>query len=123
MNGATTTLAAANDPGGNPTLTATWNDVNGDGVAQYRVTHNTTTGALIQTCTYPSLGCEVNFAGATGVATYGNAISANVSDPNLKRPYQDKFNVGMSHELLQGRVRVGRVVPDQQQGTSSRRST
>ena len=76
--------------------------MNGDGVAQYQVTHNTTTGALIQTCTYPSLGCEVNFAGATGVATYGNAISANVQDPNLKRPYQDKFNVGVSHELLQG---------------------
>jgi hypothetical protein len=102
VNGATTTLARDSDPGGNPTLTANWTDVNGDGVAQYQVTHNTTTGALQMPCTYNTLGCEVNFPAATGFATYGNSVSANVSDPNLKRPYQDKFNIGVSHELLHG---------------------
>ena len=105
VNGATTTLAAANDPGGNPTLTAAWSDVNKDGVAQYQVTHDTTSGRLLQTCDYGTagnLGCEVNFAGAGGYTTYGNSVSANVQDPNLKRPYQDKFNIGVSHELLHG---------------------
>jgi hypothetical protein len=102
VNGATTSLAAANDPGGNPTLTASWNDVNGDNVAQYQITHDTTTGKLIQTCTYGTLGCEVNFTGASGVATYGNSVSNNVQDPNLKRPYQNKWNVGLSHEVLRG---------------------
>ena len=101
VNGATTTLAAANDPGGNPTLTATWNDVNGDGIAQYQITHNSN-AQLIQTCTYPATGCEVNFAAATGITTYGNAVSNNVQDPNLKRPYQDKINMGVSHEVMTG---------------------
>ena len=101
VNGATTSLAAANDPGGNPTLTATWNDVNGDGIAQYQVTHDANS-RLVQTCTFGTAGCEVNFPAATGFATYGNAVSANVQDPNLKRPYQDKFNLGVSHELMKG---------------------
>jgi hypothetical protein len=102
VNGATTSLAAANDPGGNPTLTATWNDVNGDNVAQYQVSHNTTTGQLQQLCTYPSVGCEVSFSTASGFSTYGNSVSNNVQDPSLKRPYQDKWNAGISHELFKG---------------------
>ena len=101
VNGATTTIAASQDPGSNPTLTAAWTDLNGDGIAQYQVTHNAA-GQLIQTCTYLQPGCEVNFTGASGVATYGNTAIQNVQDPNLKRTYQDKFNVGISHELMRG---------------------
>ncbi len=102
VNGATTTLAASQDPtavnlsaGG-----AAWTDLNGDGIPQYQVTHNAA-GQLVQTCTYPSAGCEVNFAGATGVAGYGGSTIAQ-QDPNLKRPYQNKFNAGISHELVKG---------------------
>jgi hypothetical protein len=34
--------------------------------------------------------------------TYGQTVIGNVQDPDLKRAYQDKWNVGVSHELFRG---------------------
>jgi hypothetical protein len=99
-NAATTGLAGTNDPanGANITNTAAWTDVNGDNVAQYSVTHNAA-GQLVG-CVYLTPGCEINFA--TVPANFGSVTFANKVDPNLKRPYYDQINVGISHELLHG---------------------
>jgi hypothetical protein len=108
VNGATTSLAASQDPGGNPTASPRWSDVNGDNVVQYQVSHDPATGQLISLCggspgtsgfAY-SLGCELDFSSVS--KTYGQTIINNVQDPDLKRPFQDKFNIGVSHELLSG---------------------
>ena len=100
-NAGTTGLAATQDPanGANVSSTPAWTDVNGDGIVQYQVTHNAQ-GALISTCTYPSAGCELNFA--TVPSNFGSVTFANKIDPNLKRPYQDKWNVGITHEIFKG---------------------
>jgi hypothetical protein len=100
-NQGTTGLAAGQDPanGANVTASPAWKDVNGDGLVQYQVTHDTS-GALVSTCTFGTLGCELNFA--TVASNFGQVTLANHLDPNLKRPYQDKFNVGVSHELVHG---------------------
>jgi len=77
-----------------------WTDVNGDNVAEYQVSHDAS-GKPTMPCTYPSVGCELNITGTTGVAGWGSATST-AQDPNLKRAYQNKINVGISHELLKG---------------------
>jgi hypothetical protein len=102
VNGATTTLAASQDPTAvNLTVgNATWIDANGDGIPQYQVTHNAA-GQLVQTCVYQTPGCEVNIAGVTGLSSVGS-VNTTLQDPNLKRPSQDKFNVGISHEVFKG---------------------
>ncbi len=88
---ATTTLAELYDPasGNTITTTATWNDKNKDDIAQ---------GA--RGCNFVSdPGCEINFA--TVPANFG-VVSLASPDPNLKRPYVDQINLGLTHEILHG---------------------
>ncbi len=46
------------------------------------------------------MGCELDFR--TVSTTYGQTIINNVQDPNLLRPFQNKINLGISHELMKG---------------------
>ena len=100
-NGATTTLASTQDPanGANISSSPKWTDVNNDGIAQYQVTHDVN-GQLVQTCVYKTAGCELDFSNVP--ANFGSITFSNKIDPNLKRPYQDKWNAGVSHELFHG---------------------
>ena len=92
---ATTTLASLYDPAAGTVInaagnnTATWNDKNGDDIAQ---------GS--SRCNFASdFGCEINFA---NIPTNFGVISLANPDPGLKRPYVDQFNVGVTHELMRG---------------------
>jgi len=77
----------------NPTALTTqdlaWTDVNGNDIADGE-----------RGCTgYPSIGCEINFA---GLPTNFGVRSLAQFDPGLKRPYQLAFNAGITHEVLTG---------------------
>ncbi|MEO7156780.1 MAG: hypothetical protein ABI039_04410, partial [Vicinamibacterales bacterium] len=77
----------------NPTALTTqqlaWTDVNGNDIADGE-----------RGCAgYPSVGCEINFA---GLPTNFGVRSLAQFDPDLKRPYQMAFNAGITHEVLQG---------------------
>jgi hypothetical protein len=77
----------------NPTALTTqdlaWTDVNGNDIADGE-----------RGCQgYPSIGCEINFAGLP--SNFGIRSLAQF-DPDLKRPYQLAFNAGVTHELLTG---------------------
>src|SRR6478609_3569881 len=77
----------------NPTALVTqqlaWTDVNGNDIADGE-----------RGCTgYPTVGCEINFAGLP--SNFGVRSLAQF-DPDLKRPYQLAFNAGVTHELLTG---------------------
>ncbi len=95
---ATDSLAALAQPVASGGTTLPWTDVNGDNIAEYSVTHNPTTGQLIQTCVYQTPGCEINFA--TLPANFGSAFP--VIDPNLLRPSYNQYNVAVVHELAHG---------------------
>ena len=86
----------------NPTALTTqelaWTDVNGDDIADGE-----------RGCAgYPSVGCEINFAGLP--SNFGVRSLAQF-DPDLKRPYQLAFNAGITHEVLTGLTLVVRVLP------------
>jgi hypothetical protein len=88
---ATTTLAELYDPasGNTITTTATWNDKNRDDIAQ---------GS--RGCSFATdPACEINFA--TVPVNFG-VVSLASPDPNLKRPYVDQINLGLTHEILRG---------------------
>jgi len=77
----------------NPTALTTqqlaWTDVNGNDIADGE-----------RGCVgYPTIGCEINFAGLP--ANFGVRSLAQF-DPGLKRPYQLAFNAGITHELFSG---------------------
>ena len=77
----------------NPTALTTqqlaWTDVNGNDIADGE-----------RGCAgYPSVGCEINFAGLP--SNFGVRSLAQF-DPDLKRPYQLAFNAGITHEVLTG---------------------
>lgn len=77
----------------NPTALTTqqlaWTDVNGNDIADGE-----------RGCTgYPTVGCEINFAGLP--ANFGVRSLAQF-DPDLKRPYQLAFNAGITHEVFTG---------------------
>lgn len=77
----------------NPTALTTqqlaWTDVNGNDIADGE-----------RGCAgYPSVGCEINFAGLP--SNFGVRSLAQF-DPDLKRPYQLAFNAGVTHELFAG---------------------
>lgn len=77
----------------NPTALTTqqlaWTDVNSDDIA------NGERGCA----GYPSIGCEINFAGLP--SNFGVRSLAQF-DPGLKRPYQMALNAGVTHEILTG---------------------
>jgi hypothetical protein len=88
---ATTTLASLYDPAAGTIIStsATWQDKNGDDVAQGANRCNFATD--------PS--CEINFA---SVPTNFGVISLAQPDPNLTRPYVDQFNLGVTREIARG---------------------
>jgi hypothetical protein len=65
-----------------------WTDLNGDDIAD---------GAL--GCVYLTPGCEINLAQTP--TTFGARRNRN-PDPDLKRPYQMVYNVGVTRELRPG---------------------
>src|SRR5206468_3042129 len=89
---ATTTFASLYNPAAATNLqlqpTANWTDLNKNDVAE---------GTL--GCVYLTPGCEINFA---QVPRNFGVVALARPDPGLKRPYTDQFNVGVTHELMQG---------------------
>ncbi len=85
---ATTTFASLYDPAFSQTASAAWTDLNNDDVAQ---------GA--KGCVYLTPGCEINFVNVP--ANFGTA-SLSSPDPNVKRPYVDQFNTGITQEVMRG---------------------
>ena len=86
----------------NPTALTTqdlaWTDVNGNDIADGE-----------RGCGgYPTVGCEINFAGLP--SNFGVRSLAQF-DPDLKRPYQLAFNAGITHEVLTGLTLVVRLLP------------
>jgi hypothetical protein len=70
-------------------FTLPWTDVNANDIADGE-----------RGCAgYPSVGCEINFA---GLPTNFGVRSLAQFDPDLQRPYQLAFNAGMTHEVLTG---------------------
>jgi hypothetical protein len=65
-----------------------WTDVNNDDIAQGE-----------RGCAYLTPGCEINFANLP--SNFGIRSLTNF-DPDLKRPYQYSYNLGVSHEVLPG---------------------
>lgn len=68
--------------------TLAWTDLNRDDLAQGEFG-----------CTYLTAGCEINFAQLP--RTFGARRNRN-PDPELKRPYQLLYNLGVTHELRPG---------------------
>jgi len=88
QSAATTTMANLFNPSAFLSVTVAWTDLNRDDVAQGPYG-----------CTYLTTGCEINWQAVP--ATFGQA-SLSAFDPNLKRPYVDQYNVGVTHEVLSG---------------------
>jgi len=89
MTGVTAGFAQIYNPTALTTANISWTDVNGDDIAQGD-----------RGCTgYPRAGCEINWSQAP--ANFG-VRALSVFDPNLQRPYQLTYNVGVQHELFRG---------------------
>jgi hypothetical protein len=88
MTAATTGFAQLYNPTALTSQTLPWEDLNGDDIAQGE-----------RGCTFRTAGCEINFA--TLPANFGVRSLARF-DPDLKRPFQRAYNVGISHEVLPG---------------------
>jgi hypothetical protein len=88
MTAATTGYAQLYNPTALTSFNLPWTDVNGDDIAQGE-----------RGCAYLTAGCEINFA--TLPANFGVRSLARF-DPDLQRPYQLAFNLGVSHEILPG---------------------
>jgi hypothetical protein len=67
------------------TANLAWQDLNGDDIAQGE-----------RGCTYPTAGCEINFAQLP--ANFGIRALAS-PDPDIQRPGQYSFNLGATQEL------------------------
>ena len=88
MTGATTGFAQIYNPTALITQSLPWTDINGDDVAQGE-----------RGCVYRTAGCEIDF---TALPANFGVRSLSTFAPDLKRPYQLMYNVGVSHELLPG---------------------
>src|SRR4029450_2569821 len=91
---ATTTFASLYDPGNAlvQSATATWNDKNKDNIAQGELDCNFANDP----------GCEINFANVR--QSFRVIVPSNFAspDPDIKRPYADAYNVGITREVLSG---------------------
>lgn len=88
MTGATTGFAQIYNPTALISQNLAWTDLNNDDIAQGE-----------RGCTFRTAGCEIDFTNLP--ANFGvRALSS--FDPNLKRPYQLMYNLGVSHELFPG---------------------
>jgi len=88
MTAATTGFAQIYNPTALISQTLAWTDLNSDDIAQGE-----------RGCVYRTAGCEIDF---TGLPTNFGVRALSTFDPNLSRPYQLMYNVGVSHELLPG---------------------
>ena len=93
----TTGFAQIYNPTALTTAKSAWTDLNRDDIAQGE-----------RGCTYLTPGCEINF---TQLATNFGVRALSVFDPNLERPYQLTYNVGISARAAARHVGVGGVVP------------
>jgi hypothetical protein len=84
----TTGFAQIYNPTALTTQTLAWTDINGDDIAQGE-----------RGCVYRTAGCEIDFS--TLPANFG-VRALSVFDPNLERPYQLAYNVGVTHEIARG---------------------
>ncbi len=83
-----TSFPQAYNPMASATANLGWTDLNGDDYAQGE-----------RGCTYLTPGCEINFAQLP--TTFGARRNRN-PDPDLLRPYQLVYNVGITRELRPG---------------------
>ncbi len=72
----------------NDTVTLPWRDINSDDIAQGE-----------RGCGYLTAGCEIDF---TNLSPNFGIRSLTNFDPDLERPYQLSYNLGVSHEVLPG---------------------
>jgi hypothetical protein len=94
-------VAAALNPMRLQSATVTWRDLNGNDIVD-----------AAPGCTFSTPGCEVNFAqlprnfglitpGCSTIATAGSIPCGTAQvDPNVQRPYEVMYNLGVQHELL-----------------------
>lgn len=91
MTAATVGYAQLYNPTASTSRSLTWNDVDGDDIAEgERGCDFGATGVA---------GCEINF---NQLPSNFGVRSLSTFDPNLERPYQLAYNVGVSHELIPG---------------------
>ncbi len=98
---ATDNLVNGVNPAIGNTAAIPWTDVNGDNIAEYTVTALPNGG--VQGCNFGTNGvpgCEVNFSKLPG--GFGAIAINNTLDPNLKRPYFNQYNIGVSQEVAKG---------------------
>ena len=88
MTGVTAGFAQLYNPTALTSQTLAWTDLNNDSIPQGE-----------RGCVYRTAGCEIDFS--TLPANFGVRSLASF-DPNLSRPYQLTYNVGIQHELLHG---------------------
>ena len=88
MTAATTGFAQIYNPTALITQNLAWTDLNKDDVAQGE-----------RGCVYKTPGCEIDFSALP--ANFG-VRALSTFDPNLSRPYQLMYNVGVQHELVSG---------------------
>src|SRR5262249_52934859 len=86
--GVTTGFAQIYNPTALTTQNLAWVDLNGDDVAQGE-----------RGCVFRTAGCEIDFS--TLPANFG-VRTLTQFDPNLDRPYQLMYNVGVTHEVARG---------------------
>jgi hypothetical protein len=84
----TTGFAQIYNPTALTTQSLAWKDLNNDDIAQGE-----------RGCVYQTPGCEIDFS--TLPPNFG-VRALSVFDPNLERPYQLTYNVGITHELMRG---------------------
>jgi hypothetical protein len=82
----TTQFATKYNPLALTTASLTWNDLNGDDIAQGE-----------RGCTFLTPGCEINLGQLP--ANFGNRSLATV-DPDFQRTYNLEFTTGIQHELF-----------------------
>jgi hypothetical protein len=85
---ATTGLASLYDPTALTTANISWTDLNHDNIAQ---------GS--PGCVYLTPGCELNFAQLP--KNFG-VLSLASPSPDIKRPYNLAYNLGLQHEVMPG---------------------
>ncbi len=88
MTGATTGFAQIYNPTALTTQSLPWTDVNNDDIAQGE-----------RGCVYRTAGCEIDF---TALPNNFGVRALSTFSPDLERPYQLMYNVGVQHELLPG---------------------
>ena len=82
----TTQFATKYNPLALTSATLTWNDLNGDDIAQGE-----------RGCTFGTAGCEINFAQLP--SNFGVRSLATV-DPDFQRTYNLEYTAGVQHELF-----------------------